>query len=142
MSPRDGTAPPAGGTRDAWPGTLVYAVILLLLAACATAPGVQRAEPSSLGCMRAMVREHVPPHAYDKLQHCLAAGYILRHCSRGEAWLASVGKEVTDAFDGGDPSWQDLMADRVGIHCASGATSDAQLEACCATAVRRGAARQ
>jgi hypothetical protein len=102
----------------------------LLLSACA-APGVHRPVQSSLGCMRAMVRDHVPTHLYDKQQHCLAAGFIARYCSRSEAWVASVGKEVTDAFDGGDPSWQDLMADRVGLHCERGAASDAALVSCC-----------
>ena len=136
MSLRDGTAPPAVGTRDDAPSGPRWCVglgLLLLLSACA-APGVHRAEASSLGCMRAMVRDHVPTHLYDKQQHCLAAGFIARYCSRPEAWLASVGKEVTDAFDGGDPSWHDLMADRVGLRCERGADSDAALMACCASA--------
>jgi len=108
--------------------------LFLLLSACATAPGVQRPVQSSLGCMRAMVREHVPGHLYDKQQHCLAAGFIARYCSRPEAWVASVGKEVTDAFDGGDPSWRDLMADRVGLRCERGAGSDPALVSCCLAA--------
>ena len=84
--------------------------------------------------MRAMVRDHVPAPLYDKQQHCLAAGFIARYCSRPEAWVASVGKEVTDAFDGGDPSWADLMADRVGLRCERHAASDQALVSCCRAA--------
>ena len=114
-------------------GALVL-TLLPLFSACASAPGVRRPQGSSLACMRAMVREHVPANLYDKQQHCLAAGFIARYCSRSEAWVASVGKEFTDAFDGGDPSWQDLKADRVGLRCERGAASDPALVSCCRTA--------
>lgn len=107
------------------------------LAACATAPGVQRLEPSSLGCMRAVVRDQVPTHIPDKQAHCLAAGMIARYCSRSEAYIASVGKEFTDLFDGGDAEWGDLVADRIGIRCEGTASSDAALQRCCAVELTR-----
>jgi hypothetical protein len=101
------------------------------LAGCSTASGVQRLEPSSLECMRAVVREKLPPHIPDKQAHCLAAGFIARYCSRPEAYIAGVGKEFTDLFDGGDAEWGDLVADRIGIVCEGDATSDEALARCC-----------
>jgi hypothetical protein len=108
-----------------------------LLAACATAPGVTRLDPSSLGCMRAVVRDKVPTHIPDKQAHCLAAGMIARYCSPSEAYIAGVGKEFTDLFDGGDAEWGDLVADQMGIRCEGLAPSDAALRSCCATELRR-----
>jgi len=70
----------------------------------------------------------------DEFAHCLAAGLIARHCSVGEAWLASFGKEVRDVFGAGDAQWQDLTSDRRGIACAGQASSDADLERCCSNA--------
>ena len=106
-------------------------VFLLLLVGCAP---MQRAQPrlavSSLGCMRAAVRDYVPADGNDKLQHCLAAAFIARRCSLGEARLASWGKEFADIFDGGDPSVQDLHADYAGLNCAKIAEDEA-VKRCC-----------
>ncbi|HKT74538.1 MAG TPA: hypothetical protein VJQ47_16740 [Steroidobacteraceae bacterium] len=81
--------------------------------------------------MRA-VRDTVPTDIPDKRQHCLAAGGIALACSVAEAYIAGVGKEVSDAFTGGDPDWQDLRADAFGIRCAKAAKTEAGLLACCA----------
>jgi hypothetical protein len=107
-------------------------LVLACLASCSTATGVQRLEPSSLSCMRA-VRDKLPPHIPDKQAHCLAAGGIARYCSRSEAYIAGVGKEFTDLFDGGDAEWGDLVADHIGIECEANATSDEALARCCTT---------
>lgn len=109
----------------------------MLAAGCATAPGVERLEPSSLGCMRAVVATKLPPRISDKHAHCLAAGFIARYCSRAEAYVASVGKEVTDLFNGSnDFEWADLEADRIGIRCERSAASDQALERCCVAELR------
>jgi hypothetical protein len=112
--------------------------VILLLAACATAPGVERPDRSSLGCMRSVVATKIPRHISDKHAHCLAAGSIARYCSRPEAYVASVGKEVGDLFNGSDDfEWGDLVADRIGIRCERTADSDAALERCCVTELRK-----
>ncbi len=109
-------------------------IAVLALTACATAPGVQRLSPGSVDCMRAVVAQKVPRNIPDKHAHCLAAGLIVRYCSRPEAYLASVGKEMLDLVDlSGDFEIADLKADRLGIGCATHATSDAGLDACCVT---------
>ena len=106
--------------------------VLLLLAACTPLDrNVRRDAPTPLACMRAVVRERVPEQADDKLKHCLAAGFIARHCSVLEARTASWGKEFTDLFDGGDPSAADLHADRAGIQCAEAQPDDDGLRSCC-----------
>ena len=87
--------------------------------------------------MRAVVRDKVPTHIPDKQAHCLAAGMIARYCSRPEAYIAGVGKEFTDLFDGGDAEWGDLVADRIGIRCEAPASSDAALQSCCAVELKR-----
>jgi hypothetical protein len=109
----------------------------VLLTACATAPGVARLAPSSLGCMRAVVRDLLPPQLPDKQAHCLAAGLIARVCSRPEAYLASYGKEFTDIFDGGDPEIGDIRADLMGIRCESHSAGTADLAQCCAAELTR-----
>jgi len=116
---------------------LTAAVAASLLAACATAPGVRRLDASSLGCMRAVVRDKVPVRIPDKQAHCLAAGMIARYCSTSEAYIAGVGKEFTDLFDGGDAEWGDLVADHLGIRCEAPASSDAALQRCCAAELTR-----
>ncbi|MEJ0005416.1 MAG: hypothetical protein WDM77_03280 [Steroidobacteraceae bacterium] len=108
-----------------------------LLCACATRPGVQRLSPSSLGCLRAVVREKLPQPLPDKQAHCLAAGLIVRYCSRAEAYLAGYGKEFTDIFDGGDPEIGDIKADLIGIRCATSAHTTSDLAGCCATELTR-----
>jgi len=108
------------------------------LAACATAPGVQRLSPSSLGCMRAVLAQKLPPHIPDKEAHCLAAGMIARYCSRPEAYTASVGKELSDLFNGsGDFERGDLVADRLGIGCERHAESDETVKSCCLAQLRQ-----
>jgi len=112
-------------------------IALALLSAC-TAPGVTRLAPSSLGCMRAVVAKMLPPNISDKHAHCLAAGFIARYCSRPEAYVASVGKEVSDLFNGSnDFEWADLKADRLGIACERSASSDRALEGCCIATLLR-----
>jgi hypothetical protein len=118
-------------------GSAALLAVLAGLAGCSTASGVQRLEPSSLECMRAVVREKLPPHIPDKQAHCLAAGMIARYCSRPEAWIAGVGKEFTDLFDGGDAEWGDLVADRIGIVCEGESTSDEALGRCCTAELRK-----
>jgi hypothetical protein len=112
-------------------------VAVTLLTACAAAPGVQRLAPSSLGCMRAVVHDKLPQPLPDKQAHCLAAGLIVRYCSRSEAYLAGYGKEFTDIFDGGDPEIGDIRADLIGIRCARRSSSSAELAGCCATELTR-----
>jgi hypothetical protein len=87
--------------------------------------------------MRAVVRDKLPQPLPDKQAHCLAAGLIVRYCSRSEAYLAGYGKEFTDIFDGGDPEIGDIKADLIGIRCASGAATSADLAGCCATQLTR-----
>jgi hypothetical protein len=108
-----------------------------LLGACAAAPGVQRLSSSSLGCMRAVVREKLPQNLPDKQAHCLAAGLIARYCSRPEAYIAGYGKEFTDIFDGGDPEIGDIKADLMGIDCAAVSITTDALPGCCASELTR-----
>ena len=112
-------------------------VATALLGACAAAPGVQRLSASSLGCMRAVVRDKLPQNLPDKQAHCLAAGMIAHYCSRPEAYLAGYGKEFTDIFDGGDPEIGDIRADLLGIHCAAVSITTDALGGCCASELTR-----
>ena len=102
-----------------------------ILAGCASAP--DRPAASSYACMAA-VRDSLPPGLNDKRVHCLAAGGIAERCSTVEADLAGLGKEIRDAFTGGDASWADWRADRAGIRCAKRAKGSDALAACCASA--------
>jgi hypothetical protein len=78
------------------------------------------------------VRDSVPKQGYDKRMHCLVAAGIAQRCSIFEADLAGLGKEFSDIFTpGGDPSWTDWRADRVGIKCAKRGRDPAVLAACC-----------
>ena len=67
----------------------------------------------------------------DAVTHCMAAGLIALHCSKAEAWLASVGKESLDLFGRGDAEWRDLKSDARGIRCAHSATTSSALLQCC-----------
>jgi hypothetical protein len=108
---------------------------LLALGACTPLDReAPRPARSSLACMRAVVHEQVPADANDKLKHCLATGLIARHCSVAEAHIAEWGKEFTDVFDGGDPSADDIRADRVGLRCAEQNSADTGVRACCEAA--------
>jgi hypothetical protein len=82
--------------------------------------------------METVVRDKVPAAAPDPAKHCLAAGLIARHCGVSAAYLASLGKEFSDAFGDGDASAADWRADRAGIDCARDAGDDDALLACCA----------
>ena len=101
------------------------------LAACATPP--DRPAVSSYGCM-VVVRDSLPPQPYDKRAHCLTAGRIAQRCSVFEADLAGLGKEVSDMFTHGDPSWADWRADRAGIRCAQHGRDPQALAQCCTEA--------
>jgi hypothetical protein len=81
--------------------------------------------------MQTVVHANVPLDLPDKNQHCLAAGFIARYCSRTEARIAGVGKEVADLFTGGDAQWSDIQADWKGIRCARDAHDDRELSECC-----------
>ena len=82
----------------------------------------------------ATVRDSIPPQHDDKRAHCLTAGRIAQRCSVFEADLAGIGKEFSDIFNHGDPSWADWRADRVGIHCAGRTADPQQLAQCCTEA--------
>ena len=118
-------------------GVVAGLVATALLGGCAAAPGVQRLSGSSLGCMRAVVRDKLPQNLPDKQAHCLAAGMIAHYCSRPEAYLAGYGKEFTDIFDGGDPEIGDIRADLLGIRCAAAGPTTAALASCCASELTR-----
>lgn len=77
------------------------------------------------------VRDGLPAGLPDARAHCLASGWIAQRCSRVEAYLAALGKEVRDLFDGGDAQWSDWRADRAGLRCAKQGQG-ADLAACCA----------
>jgi hypothetical protein len=83
--------------------------------------------------MRA-VRDSIPPQDNDKRAHCLVAGRIAQRCSVFEADLAGIGKEFSDTFNHGDPSWADWRADRAGIRCARGSDELQQMAKCCSEA--------
>jgi hypothetical protein len=110
----------------------VMATACVALGACVPLAGRElRAADSSLGCMKRVRDEKLPVGIDDEMKHCIAAGLIARYCSRTEAWMASVGKEIEDAFGHGDAQWSDIQADRSGVTCARAASSDEQLRECC-----------
>jgi hypothetical protein len=107
-------------------------LLLTMLAACVhSSQRPPRLAHSTLACARTVVAQKVPRHVRDKVAHCRAAGFIARYCSVPEAYLAGAGKEVLDLFSNGDAEWADWRADRVGIQCDRGATSDEAIAACC-----------
>lgn len=109
----------------------VAGLAALGLAGCAANP--ERPAPSTVGCAQAVVAA-LPPGLQDPEKHCLASADIALRCSPFEAWLAGWGKEVGDAFGSGDPSREDLEANRLGRRCAddAGETVDAgALLECC-----------
>jgi len=107
---------------------LPIASLLPCLAGCVSAP--DRAAQSTVACAEAVVTA-LPAGLTDPEKHCLASAGIVQRCSRFEAWLAGWGKEVEDAFNDGDASWEDLVADRAGRRCASSHDgTDALLECC------------
>lgn len=112
--------------RQAW-----WALCLLGSAGC-TALG-ERAASSPYKCMSRMRDQVAIQEVPDARKHCLASALIARHCSVSEAWFAGVGKEFTDIFTAGDPSWADWRADRAGMRCGREAADD-DLPSCCAAA--------
>ncbi|MGD9841741.1 MAG: hypothetical protein AB7F79_02210 [Steroidobacteraceae bacterium] len=108
---------------------------LVLLAACTTAPD-HRPTHSSYGCMQA-VRLQVPATLDDKQQHCLASALIAQQCSVMEAYLAGMGKELSDLFGAGDAEWADWQADRTGIACAKNNDSHEAIADCCQNPLRQ-----
>ena len=110
---------------------VLLSLALCGLAGCATPP--ERPAVSSYGCM-VVVRDSLPPQPYDKRAHCLTAGRIAQRCSVFEADLAGLGKEVSDMFTHGDPSWADWRADRAGIRCAQHGRDPQALAQCCTEA--------
>jgi len=110
----------------------VMAAACITLCACVPLAGRElRAADSSVGCMQRVRDEKLPVGMSDEMKHCVAAGLIARYCSRTEAWMASVGKEIEYVFGPGDAQWADIQADRSGMTCARAASSDEQLRECC-----------
>jgi hypothetical protein len=109
----------------------IWLCAALLLTGCASRE--PRADDSTYGCMQT-VRAQIPTNLPDKRQHCLAGAQITRQCSVGEAYVASLGKELRDLFGTGDASWSDWRADRAGMRCGRAARDTAQIERCCAAA--------
>ena len=61
----------------------------------------------------------------------MAGALIAHYCSPTEARMAGFGKEIRDAFTGGDVEWADLEATLAGVRCAPGAGDVTTIEACC-----------
>ena len=78
-----------------------------------------------------VVRAQLPARNYDKRLHCLASAQIAQQCSVLEAYMAGIGKEVSDMFGNGDPEWADWQADRVGVSCGRKQQGVENIEACC-----------
>lgn len=111
---------------------LCIVVTAAMMQACAPlAPRESRAAHSSLGCMRAALADRDLASRPDSEAHCVAAGLIALRCSKPEAWLASLGKELRDLVGRGAAEWADLEADAQGIRCADSATSEGALIECC-----------
>jgi hypothetical protein len=124
------------GTASGAHGCARAAIVAIVstLQACTPLPTREsRAAHSSLGCMRAALEQQDLTSRSDVDAHCIAAGLIALRCSKAEAWLAGVGKELGDLFGRGDAEWRDLQADARGIRCALSATDDAEFFDCCAS---------
>lgn len=77
------------------------------------------------------VRAQLPVIDNDKRLHCLASAQIAQQCSVIEAYMAGMGKELSDLFGHGDAEWADWRADRAGVSCGRHNNS-ADIQACCA----------
>jgi hypothetical protein len=108
------------------------AALVCVLTACAANP--QREARSSAGCARLVIERRLPQQPGDKLMHCVAGALIAAYCSPTEARLASVAKEIRDAFTAGDVELADVRATLDGIACARDAAPGdvAAIEHCCA----------
>jgi hypothetical protein len=90
-----------------------------------------RPAPSSAGCARAAIDQHLPSNLPDKLAHCIAGGLVARYCSPTEARLAGLAKELRDMFGHGDAEWSDWTATRAGVRCAGDGADPGAIVACC-----------
>jgi hypothetical protein len=81
--------------------------------------------------MDAVVTNKLPADLPDSRAHCMASGLIARYCSRSEAYMAGLGKELRDLLGPGDAEWRDWRADRAGIACAREAKDDTEIATCC-----------
>jgi hypothetical protein len=81
--------------------------------------------------MDAVVTNKLPADLSDSRAHCVASGLIARYCSRSEAYMAGIGKELRDLLGRGDAEWRDWRADRAGITCAREAKDDTEIVNCC-----------
>jgi hypothetical protein len=78
------------------------------------------------------VRAQLPTEYNDKRLHCFASAQIARQCSVTEAYMAGIGKEISDLFGHGDAEWADWRADRAGVSCGRTQIDAADIQACCA----------
>jgi hypothetical protein len=109
-----------------------FAAISVIVAGCAPLAATEgRASKSTVGCMRAAIAGRDLESLPDAEAHCFAAGLIARRCSVTESMLASVGKEIQDAFGTGDAEWRDLDSDRRGVRCARATREEDDLAECC-----------
>jgi len=102
-----------------------------VVSGCVAIP--DRPARSTLGCAEVAVQRDLRAGLPDKLEHCIAGGLIARYCSRTEARLAGVGKEIRDAFTGGDVELADIEATFAGVRCARDVHDVTAIEQCCAT---------
>jgi hypothetical protein len=122
-----------GCRRCAASASAALVIAGLALSACTPLAGREaRLATSTHGCMQSVVDEKLPAGLESAQAHCLAAGLIARYCSRGEAWMASIGKELQDTVGSGDADWRDLEAGRRGLRCARDVGTDRALRECCA----------
>src|SRR5262245_49561187 len=106
---------------------------LAAMSGCMATP--DRPARSTLGCAQVAVERDLRAGLPDKLEHCIAGGLIARYCSPTEARLAGVGKEIRDAFTGGDVELADIEATWAGVRCAQDVQDAKAIEQCCATAI-------
>lgn len=99
-----------------------------LLAACSSVQ--PRPAVSSYACMQA-IRAQLPMDENDKRLHCLASAQIAQQCSVAEAYVAGIGKELSDLFGHGDAEWADWQADRAGVSCGRMQNGPSGIQACC-----------
>jgi hypothetical protein len=78
------------------------------------------------------VRAQLPVTDNDKHLHCLVSAQITQQCSVIEAYLAGMGKELSDLFGRGDAEWADWRADRAGVSCGRSEEGAVAIDACCA----------
>jgi hypothetical protein len=116
---------------------------MLALAGCLPLAGREaRPQVASSGCIEHVVTTKLPAGVADAEAHCLAAGLIARYCSPGEAWTATVAKELRDLFGPGDADAGDIRAGNAGVRCARNSDDDEALRRCCASARAQPASRR